>query len=213
MVDRALIFDFDGVLADSLEVFEACVQAACRDTGAAAPADRTAFLRLFDENMFDGLRAAGIRADDLPPLIAALRRHLEARASEYRLWPGIPEMLARLAQTSAIFVVTSGIAGVVAGVLQRHHVTCVRRILGAEEGTGKVQKIRTAAGMCPERPSFYIGDTCGDMLEGRAAGARTIAAAWGWHDAVRLQAVRPDRLLRAPAELADLFRKGKGPDE
>ena len=210
MVDRVLIFDFDGVLADSLDVFEVCVQAACREARAPAPADRAAFLRLFDGNLFAGLQAAGVPADALPALIAALRRHLETRAGEYRLWPGIPEALARLAQTSAVFVVTSGIAGVVAGVLRRHGVTCVQRVLGAEEGTGKVAKIRAAAAACPDVPCFYVGDTCGDVLEGREADARTVAAAWGWHDAARLRATQPDHLLHAPPELVALFGKGTG---
>jgi len=210
LIERVLIFDFDGVLADSLEVFEACVQAACRETNRSAPADRAAFRRLFDGNMFAGLQAAGVSAGDLPSLIAALRRQLEARAGEYRLWPGIPAELARLAQTSAVFVVTSGIAGVVAGVLHRHGVRCVRRILGAEEGTSKTQKIRVVAAMCPGKPVFYIGDTCGDVREGREAGARTVAAAWGWHDAARLQTAQPDHLLHAPAELEALFGNRKG---
>jgi phosphoglycolate phosphatase len=212
MIDRVLIFDFDGVLADSLNVFEACVQAACRESGVSAPADRAAFLRLFDGNMFAGLQAAGVPASVLPSLIGALRRHLEARAGEYRLWPGVPETLVRLAQTSDIFVVTSGIAGVVAGVLQRHRVTCVRRILGAEEGTGKVEKIRMAAATCLGKSFFYVGDTCGDVLEGRAAGAHTVAAAWGWHDATRLRTTRPDHLLFAPLELAALFGEGTRQD-
>ncbi|MEI8243387.1 MAG: hypothetical protein WCI17_08990 [bacterium] len=160
-VDRALIFDFDGVLAESL-----------------------------------------------PALFAALRRHLEASAGAYRLWPGVPEVLASLARTSAIFVVTSGIASVVAGVLQRQDVACVRQILGAEEGASKVEKIGRAAAACPGRPFFYIGDTRGDILERRLAGATTVAAAWGWHDAPRLRAVRPDHLLFAPAELLALFLKG-----
>jgi len=211
-VDRILIFDFDGVLADSLDAFEACVLAACRETNVPAPADRAAFLRLFDENMFAGLQAAGVPAASLPALIAALRHRLEAAARSLRLWPGIPAELARLARTSAVFVVTSSIAGVVAGVLRRHGVTCVRQILGAEEGTGKAQKIRVAAATCPGKPFFYIGDTCGDVLEGREAGARTVAAAWGWHDATRLRLVQPDHLLLAPAELVALFRKGKGQD-
>jgi phosphoglycolate phosphatase len=209
-VERALIFDFDGVLADSLEIFEACVQAACRETGVPSPADRAAFLRLFDGNMFAGLRQVGVRENDMPALIAALRRHLESRAVECRLWPGMAGVLARLSETSAIFVVTSGIASVVAGVLQRHGVTGVRRILGAEEGTSKVAKIRVAALACPGANIYYVGDTCGDMLEGREAGACTIAAAWGWHDAVRLRATQPDHLLHTPAELTALFVKGKG---
>lgn len=208
-IDRVLIFDFDGVLADSLDVFEACVQAACHETRMPAPADRAAFLRLFDENMFAGLQTVGVPADALPALIAALRRRLEATAGECRLWPGIPELLARLAQTSTIVVVTSSIAGVVDRVLRRHGVTCVQRILGAEEGTGKVPKIRTAAAICPDKPYFYIGDTCGDVLEGHEAGACTIAAAWGWHDAARLQAVQPDHLVVTPDALAVLFENGK----
>ncbi len=208
-VARALIFDFDGVLADSLGLFEASVRAACRESGAPALADRAVFLRLFDTNIFAGLQAVGASAATLPVLIAALRRQLEARVGDYRLWPGIPAVLAQLAETSVVVVVTSGISGVVADVLRRYGVVCVRRILGAEEGTGKVAKIRSIAAQHPGLPLFYIGDTCGDMLEGREAGAQTVAAAWGWHAAARLRATQPDHLLFTPAELTELFDQRK----
>jgi phosphoglycolate phosphatase len=200
-----LIFDFDGVLADSLDLFEACLRGACADVDAPPPADRAAFLRLFDTNMFAGLLAAGVPAATQPALVAALRGRLESRAAEYRLWPGVPDVLAQLAETHALAVVTSGIAGVVAGVLQRHGVTAIREIRGAEQGAGKVAKIRGVAAAHPDRTAWYIGDTLGDMLEGREAGARTVAAGWGWHDAAWLRRGQPDCEAAAPADLARFF--------
>ena len=200
-----LIFDFDGVLADSLDLFEACLGDACADAGVARPVDRDAFLRLFDANLYDGLRAAGVSDAARQILVAALRRRLEAHAAAYRLWPGIPDVLARLAQSHAVAIVTSGISGVVAGVLQRHGVTCVGEILGAEQGAGKVEKIRAVAGRMAGVPAWYVGDTLGDMIEGRMAGARTVAAAWGWHHAAHLRRAMPDREASSPADLTRLF--------
>ena len=200
-----LIFDFDGVLADSLDLFEACLGDACADAGVARPVDRDAFLRLFDANLYDGLRAAGVSDAARQILVAALRRRLEAHAAAYRLWPGIPDVLARLAQSHAVAIVTSGISGVVAGVLQRHGVTCVGEILGAEQGAGKVEKIRAVAGRMAGVPAWYVGDTLGDMLEAREAGVHPVAVLWGWHPRELLLRGTPERLLAAPRDLLTLL--------
>ena len=200
-----LVFDFDGVLADSLELFERCVRSACADLGVAGPCDHAAFLRLFDTNMFDGLTGAGVPQAIHRQWMAALRQQLEACAGAYRLWPEAPGVLARLAERHRLAIVTSGMAGVVAGVLRRHGVTVVGDILGSEQGAGKVAKIRAVAAHAGGAPVWYVGDTLGDMLEGRAAGARTLAAAWGWHGAARLRPAQPDLEAAMPADLVRLF--------
>ena len=53
--------------------------------------------------------------------------------------------------------------------------------------------------------SWFVGDTVGDMVEGREAGVGTIAAAWGWHTAAQLSGAAPDHLAAEPADLLMLL--------
>jgi phosphoglycolate phosphatase len=61
----------------------------------------------------------------------------------------------------------------------------------------------TRADTAPE--SWFVGDTVGDMLEGRAAGVGTIAVGWGWHTVAQLAGAAPDHLVGEPADLLTLL--------
>ena len=54
-------------------------------------------------------------------------------------------------------------------------------------------------------PAFYVGDTKGDMIEGRQAGAVTLAVTWGWHSAEKLTEGTPDNMVLTPVELEKLL--------
>jgi len=57
----------------------------------------------------------------------------------------------------------------------------------------------------PGLSAYYIGDTRGDMIEGRKAGAITVAALWGWHAVKKLEEGAPDHFVRSPEALLDLL--------
>jgi phosphoglycolate phosphatase len=57
----------------------------------------------------------------------------------------------------------------------------------------------------PGLSAYYIGDTKGDMIEGRKAGAITVAALWGWHAVEKLEEGAPDHFVRSPEALLDLL--------
>ncbi|MEI7435648.1 MAG: HAD hydrolase-like protein [bacterium] len=66
MTGKLYIFDFDGVIVDSLEAFESCMFAACRECGLSQVRTRADFLKHFETNVYDGLRAAGIAPSEQP---------------------------------------------------------------------------------------------------------------------------------------------------
>jgi len=131
-----------------------------------------------------------------------------ALAAAYQTVPlvaGMADVLARLGARHPLFVVTSNATAVVAGHLARHGVAGVREVLGAEAGTSKVDKLRRLAARFPGEPPWYVGDTLGDVLEGRRAGATTVAVGWGWHDLDRLRRGAPDHVAERPADLLALL--------
>ena len=78
-----------------------------------------------------------------------------------------------------------------------------REIFGSDFLFSKKEKIDHALEKygIPREKAFYIGDTAGDIVEARAAGVRSVAVTWGWHDRERLVAVRPDFLIDTPEGL------------
>ncbi|HAF17094.1 MAG TPA: haloacid dehalogenase, partial [Peptococcaceae bacterium] len=86
-------------------------------------------------------------------------------------------------------------------------------IVGAEKEKSKVKKIRRAMKSYPSDISYYIGDTAGDMIEAREAGAKTIAVSWGYQSAERLKKADPDYLVNSPEELTALLCSVSAPTE
>ena len=81
-----------------------------------------------------------------------------------------------------------------------------REIFGSDFHFSKKEKIDHALEKygIPREQAFYIGDTVGDILEARAAGVRSVAVTWGWHDRERLVAVSPDFIVDTPEGLLSL---------
>lgn len=199
------MFDFDGVIADSLVPFERGLREVCAPLLNGAPFDREMFLGLFDENMVAGLLHLGIAREELPALLRELGVILEPDFQTLPFFPGIGESISRLAATHKLFVVTSNVGPVVEHSLVRHGVQGVRGVWGSDIEPSKVRKIERLRAQFPDLSPYYIGDTLGDMVEGRAGGAKTVGATWGWHGRRRLEQAAPDFLLDSPAELIRFF--------
>jgi phosphoglycolate phosphatase len=51
---------------------------------------------------------------------------------------------------------------------------------------------------------YYIGDTTGDIKEGKQAGVKTVGVTWGWHSKEKMAAAKPDYLFDSSQELLQL---------
>ena len=68
-MSNVLIFDYDGVIADSLEIFMKKVIAACIKHGSNKVNTKEDFLNLFDDNLYVSLIKRGISKETIPKLI------------------------------------------------------------------------------------------------------------------------------------------------
>ena len=57
----------------------------------------------------------------------------------------------------------------------------------------------------PSEAAAYIGDSCHDMVAGRHAGVKTVAALWGPMPRADLECERPDHLAESFADLLEIF--------
>ncbi len=192
------------MLADSLDIFHTNLVEACRAHGCGQIQDRAAFLGIFDHNMISGLQQLGIPAALITPILTDLGRRLTTALADCRPFPGIPETFRLQAAQAPVYVVTSNLTPVVRDYLARHGMQGVRDVVGSDRERSKQVKIRALAAQWPTLEPVYVGDTLGDMVEAHAAGARSIAVTWGWHDEERLRRGRPDHVIHAPAELLSL---------
>jgi phosphoglycolate phosphatase len=208
MTQPIFLFDYDGTLADSLAVWEQCMARALAALGVPPLADHDQFLGLLDDNMHIGLRDVGLDEAQIQALLAELRPVLVAEQDNTPLFAGIPEMLRELSQRAQVAVVTSNVGAVVSAKLAEEGLLAyVTDVLGIDAEPSKVRKIQRFQRQVPESaPVHYVGDTLGDMREGRTAGAVTVAVAWGWHSVERMRAAAPDVVAQSPQDILALVK-------
>lgn len=200
-----IMFDFDGVVADSFEVFYEEFTAAIQMIGFDKISSREALLKLLDGNLFQTLVKTGFPMRKLRALGKEFQPRIEAANARVEAFAGMPELLSELAAAWPTYVITSNQTAAIEKFLERYAITGIRDVLGADKEASKVKKIRKVLKGHRDCTPWYIGDTKGDMLEGRQAGAMTVAVTWGWHSEERLLGGDPKRVVRTPAELRALF--------
>lgn len=200
------LFDFDGVIADTQTLFHESFRKACAAHGFCQFDSTEAFLTLFDMNMYEGMAMAGIPVSVIPAILKTLAEELGLSLQKASPFNSIPAVLADLVARAPVYIITSNISPVVEAFLKRHNIRSIADVLGSDKGLSKVEKIKATIALYPAKKQkfYYIGDTAGDMLEGRKGGAIPVAAAWGWHSEERLRSVNPSHVLFAPKGLLSL---------
>ena len=203
MKDRKLfLFDFDGVLADSLDLYAEAVTRCLERIGTPILKTREDYLALFDGNFYESMAVRGV---DLAAFAQAAKEIMPGIDYDaMRPFDGLLPVLESLKKDHLLAVISSNGSRTIRRMLERFGFDpYFEEVLGSDFLFSKKEKIDHALakyGIPPER-TFYIGDTTGDIVEARAAGVRTVAVTWGWHSRKRLAAAPPDFLVEAPEGL------------
>jgi len=202
MSEKLFLFDFDGVLVDSLELYERRVKLCLEKIGSPIIRSREDFLVLFEDNFYEGIVKKGI---DLAEFMRA-SRSMPAKDDYDQMTPFTPifPVLHELKKNNILTVISSNISKVIYAILSRYGFNgCFREILGADYGYSKEEKILHAMNrfQMEKEKTFYVGDTVGDIKEARLAGVKTVAVTWGWHSKERLEMASPDYVIETPVDL------------
>lgn len=215
MTPRAVIFDLDGTLADTLACIAAAVNAGLAAVGLP---ERS----LTDVRGMVGEGIATLCARALPPdrpdlgdaLLEATRAAYDARPMhEVRLYPGMQEMLDLLRGSAAELAVLSNkpdhlTVATIDGLGIRGYFRCVlghREEFPRKPDPKSARFVAAALGVEPGEV-LYVGDTPIDMQTGRAAGFRVVAVSWGFRALAELLPFRPDHVVHDPRDVAALYR-------
>jgi phosphoglycolate phosphatase len=204
-MNALVMFDYDGVIVDSFELFSACFMKACHQNKFYKLNSREKVLALFETNIFEAMLDFGLDENSINRILETFKSDIDAYQNDLRMFDGMPDTLKKISENNKIVIITSNVTGAAKRVLQNNGVSCFEDVLGAEKEKSKVKKIRQTMARYPGLPAYYIGDTKGDMIEGRKAGAITVAALWGWHAVKKLEEGSPDHLVPSPKALLDLL--------
>jgi len=199
---KLLLFDFDGVVVDSLDFYEKLVRDGLAAIGSSIAETRDDFIALFDDNFYAALTKRGVDAAVFNRVVADVIPH--ADYSAIHPFDGLFPVLRELRDRHTLAVISSNSRYAIERLLKKTGcVSCFDDILGADETLSKVKKIENAVEKwrVDKDAAYYIGDTVGDVKEAKAAGITVIAVTWGWHPRARLEKARPDYIVDTPEEL------------
>ena len=200
------MFDYDGVIVDSLDVFATTFIAASHACGYTGIRTHEQVVRLFDGNFFETLAQLGLSSDKINEILGdAHERKMQRHLAEVRPFQGMHESLNVISNQNVLTVITSNDSQLVWKFLEKEDITCFDEVMGADKEKSKAKKIQKTMARFQDLPAFYVGDTKGDMIEGKQAGAVTVAVTWGWHSAEKLTEGTPDHMVHTPAELEKLL--------
>jgi len=172
-----LLFDFDGVLVESLDVYERVVKKALARIGSPIVESREDFLALFDGNFYESLAQKGV---DVQVLARAIRMAPEDH-EQIRPHGAMTPVLQVLHERRVLAVLSSNAARTIEKALARFGWDgCFDRVFGSEAGFSKTEKFGRALALYEVTPEevYYVCDTVGDIREARDAGIRTVAVTW-----------------------------------
>lgn len=202
---QVVLFDFDGVVADSFEAYFTTFASICTEMGYTRINSREAFLKLSEGNPIRQLLWAGFPMFRLKRLFMQFAPRIIEAHQRIRPFAGVPEIVTEIAERYPAYVITSNTAPVVSAFLEKHGVRGIRKVLGSEITPSKVKKIRRVMRDHPKSVTYLVSDTKGDMIEARRAHAVPVAVTWGWHSVAKLHEGRPAHIVDSPAGLRALF--------
>jgi phosphoglycolate phosphatase len=208
MDNGVVLFDLDGVLADSRAAISGCINHALAAGGHAvrAEADLHRFIGPPLPLAFAELLGEPVESAAVAGCIASYReRYATASLTDTIVTPGIADALAALAARRRLAVATSKPRGFAEPLLEALGLlSYFDAVAGPEVSTpleDKTTTVGAALRALGATRGAMVGDTPFDMVAAHAHGLRAVGVKWGIGSADELRAAGAEVLVGEPAEL------------
>jgi phosphoglycolate phosphatase len=203
-----ILFDYDGVLADTLKDLLRFSQEICDELGIQHQVVKQ------DISTLEAMSFANLgRRIGVPEALVDefVRRSLEKVANKKeppRIFPELAAVVKTLSTRHILGVVTTNSSPNVKAFLRQHGLEdCFRAIYGIDQPGSKAQKISQARNQfaAADEAVFMIGDAASDIRAAQEASAQSIGIGWGHQSVEMLIRAQADYIVHSPKELLEIF--------
>lgn len=204
----AVIFDFDGTIADSFDYVAAFLERHVRNTHALTEEEKQILRGMTMQQMAIHL---GSPKWYLPVLFVVGRRAMGKAMYNVPLFEGMGRVIDKLhAEGHELMIVSSNNRRNIRKFLKQHHLHKYFTDLYGDAGFfGKRRAIRRILkrNSIHPRDAWYIGDEARDVVAAKAADVRVIAATWGFDHADILASHEPTAVAAEPAHIVNILEE------
>ncbi|MBE7436447.1 MAG: HAD family hydrolase [Anaerolineales bacterium] len=197
-----VIFDFDGVLADTLDDLIRFGQEACNQLGVNhfVTKDDLSHLEVMSFDTFG--RACDVPEHLLDEFVKISLNLFAEIESPPAIFDGLNDVIRHLSTSHKLAIVTTNTAQNVRAFLTHHGLdSLVHAVYGVDTPGSKAQKISLARKRFMEESVFMIGDSLSDVRAAKEVGVVSVAVTWGHQSLEMLQMGEPDYVVNLPHEL------------
>ncbi|WP_377473988.1 MAG: HAD-IA family hydrolase [Microcoleus anatoxicus] len=206
---KVIIFDFDGTLADTIDVLLSITNRLSAEFGFKS-ATKEELAQLSTLTPWQLLTYSGISLFKLPLLIRKLKAELRNEIANIQLFAGIKEVLLELkTQGFTLGIITSNSRENVLVSMKNNGLEGVFDFIDSATTFGKhkiIYRWLRRENFNPEQV-VYVGDEVRDIEAAKRTGIKVIAVTWGFNSQSALAASSPDFLIEHPAELIPIIDK------
>jgi len=204
---KVIIFDFDGTLADTIDILLSITNRLSAEFGFKC-ATKEELAQLSNLNSWQILQYSGISIFKFPLLIRRLKAELHSQVPHIQLFPGIKEVLLELKKRGfQLGIITSNSRENVLGALEKNGLQDTFTFIYSGSTFGKhkvINKWLRIENIHTEKV-VYVGDEIRDIDAAKKTGIKVIAVGWGFNSQEALAAQNPDFLIERPQELIEIM--------
>ncbi len=196
-----IIFDFDGVLADSFNAFYPLIRDAMNYAGLSLT--QVQYRNFYIGNVHQSFQDF-INNDKKYKIFSRFRKenydkYYYDKKYKVKLYPGATKFIKKVRKKYILTIASSGRTNNIVDLLEQNHIKNLFSLIMANSDTSKagmIKEILDKFQAVPEE-TIMITDTVGDLKAAKKSGLKTVAVTWGFHSAKILKAEKPDYLANS----------------
>jgi len=204
---KHVIFDFDGTLADSEDVFYHISNDVCEKFG--RPLFTLEQYRYYTSiPIKQAIKELNVKWHQIPKYSFEGCLSFMRRIGSINLFDGIIDVLDELAELGlGMSIISSNSQENIRHLLDSNNLDCFESIISAQRLFNKHRFIKhfLKDSNLKSDEVLYVGDEVRDIHACKKANVRVIAASWGFDDLNHLRQENPDYIANQPSEIADII--------
>lgn len=207
-----IIFDYDGVLADTLDDLLQSGQEACNKLGVNHLVTKNDLNNLEVMSFTSFGRACEVPEHLVDEFVKICLNFIAEKRSPPAIFTGLRNVVSYLSLNHRIAIVTTNSSQNVNAFLVEHGLeSFVHAVYGVDSPGSKAQKISMAQNRLLENRGqesvFMVGDSLSDVLAAKEASVTSIAVTWGHQSLDYLLRGNPDYVVSSPHQLIEIIEQ------